>query len=131
MDVVGVTEVIGVRDDVEADATGRRADESLVDENAEIFYTILVGEAIETARGKLEIIKDWGRDTYGVFKYFFHFFSVFQTPHCPEFVKWCAENLFFTEGVIMKKSKSKILCSVQASVVYKTLDIPDEFVHLS
>ena len=31
----------------------------------------------------------------------------------------------------MNKSKSKILCSVQASVVRKTLHIPDEFVHIS
>ena len=31
----------------------------------------------------------------------------------------------------MNKSKSKILCSVQDSVVQKTLYIPDEFVHIS
>ena len=90
MDVI---EVVGVRDDVDPEATGRRAEESLVDENADIFDTILVGEAIETARGKLEALKNRGRDTYGVFKSFFHFFSVDQTPHCPEFVEWCANNL--------------------------------------
>ena len=31
----------------------------------------------------------------------------------------------------MNKSKSKILCSVQASVICKALDIPDEFIHIS
>ena len=31
----------------------------------------------------------------------------------------------------MNKSKSKILCSVQAFVIRKTLHIPDEFVHIS
>ena len=31
----------------------------------------------------------------------------------------------------MNKSKSKILCSVQASVICKTLDTPDEFIHTS
>ena len=31
----------------------------------------------------------------------------------------------------MNKSNSKILCSVQASVIRKTLDIPDEFIHIS
>ena len=101
--------MVGVRDDAEPEATGRRVEESMVDGNAEIFDTILVGEAIETARGKLETLKNQGRDTYGVFKSFFHFFSVNQTPHFPEFVEWCVENFSVTEGVIINKSKSKIL----------------------
>ena len=69
MDVI---EVVWVRDDVEPEAVGWRIEESLLDENIEIFDTILVGEAIETARGKLENLKNRGRDTCGVFKYFFH-----------------------------------------------------------
>ena len=40
MDVI---EVVGVRDDVEPKDTGQRVEESLVDENADIFDTILVG----------------------------------------------------------------------------------------
>ena len=131
MDVIGEVEVVGVRDDVEPEVTCQRVEESLVDENVEILDTILVGEAIETARGKLEILKDRGGDTCDVFKSFFHFFSVGQTPHFPKFVEWCADNLSIAEGVIMNKSKSKILCSVQASVVRKTLHIQDEFVHIS
>ena len=58
IDVIGEVEVVGVGDDVDPEDTCRRANESLVDENAEIFDTILVGDAIETARGKLETIKD-------------------------------------------------------------------------
>ena len=131
MDVIGVVEVVGVRDDVEPEVTCQRVEESLVDENAKIFDTILVGEAIETARGKLEILKDRGRDTCSVFKSFFHFFFVGQTPHCTEFVEWCANNFSVVEGVIMNKSKSKILCSVQASIFRKTLHILDDFVHIS
>ena len=104
--------MVGVRDDIEPEVTCQRAEESLVDENAEIFDTILVGEAIEIARGKLEILKDRGKDTCAIFKSFFHFFSNGQTPHFPELVEWCANNFFVTEGVIMNKSKSKILCSV-------------------
>ena len=77
--------MVGVRDDVEPEATGRRAEEIPVDENADIFDTILVGETIETTRGKLEILKDRGGDTCDVFKSFFHLFSVGQTPHCREF----------------------------------------------
>ena len=69
MDVI---EVVWVRDDVEPEAVGWRIEESLLDENIEIFDTILVGEAIETARGKLETLKNRGRDTCGVFKYLFH-----------------------------------------------------------
>ena len=90
-----------------------------------------MGEAIETTRDKLKILKDRGGDTCGVFKSFFHFFSVGQTPHCPEFVEWCADNFSVTEEVIMNKSKSKIFCSIQAYVVRKTLHIPDELVHIS
>ena len=75
--------VVGVRDDAEPETTGRRVEESLVDKNAEIFDTILVGEAIETTRDKLEDLKSRGGDTCGVFKSFFHFFSVGQTPHFP------------------------------------------------
>ena len=52
MDVI---ELVGVRDDVEPKPIGRREKESLVDENAEIFDTILVGEAIETVRGKCKL----------------------------------------------------------------------------
>ena len=56
---------------------------SLVDENAKIFYTILLGQTIEATRGKLEVLKDQGSDTFGVFKSFFHFLSVNQTPIAP------------------------------------------------
>ena len=103
----------------------------MVYENDEIFDTILVGEAIETARAKLEILKDQGRDTCGVFKSFFHFFSIGQTPHFLEFIEWCVDNLSVAEGAIMNKSKYKILCLIHAFVIRKTLHIPDEFVHIS
>ena len=128
---MGVIEVVGMRDDVEPEVTCRRSEEILVDENADIFETILVGEATKTAIGKLEILKNRGRDTCCVFKSFFHFFSIGQTPHFPEFVEWCADNFSIVEGVILNKSKSKIHCSVHASIVHKTLHIPDEFVHIS
>ena len=55
MDEIGV---VGVRDGVEPEATGWRIEESLLDENVDIFDTILVGEAIETTRGKLEALKN-------------------------------------------------------------------------
>ena len=45
--------MVGVRDDVEPEVTCQREEEILVDENADIFDTILVGEAIETATSKL------------------------------------------------------------------------------
>ena len=68
--------MVDVRDNAKSGVTCRREKESLVDENSNIFYTILLGETIEAARGKLEVLKDQGSDTYGVFKSFFHFFSV-------------------------------------------------------
>ena len=131
MEKVGEIEVVDVGDNAESGVISQREGESLVDENAEIFDTILLGETIETAKGKLEVFKDQGSDTCGVFKSFFHFFSVNQTPHCPEFVEWCAYKFSATKGVIMNRSKSKILSYFQAHIIHKTLHILDEFVHIS
>ena len=117
-------EVVRVRDDIEPEAAGQRTEENLLDTITEVFDTILIRETIETTKGKLEDLKNRDIDTYGVFRSFFHFFPVNQTPHFLEFVKWCADNFSVTEGVIMNNSKSKILCSVQASVIRKSLYIP-------
>ena len=124
-------EIVGVRNDIELEVSGLRMEEHLLDENSEVYDTILMGETIETSRGKLEDRKNRGIDTYGVFKSFFHFFSVNQTPQCPEFFEWCANNFSVTKGVKMNRSKSKILYPVQASVICKTLDILDTFAHIS
>ena len=97
-------EVIRVRDNIEPKASSQNMEEHIFDANYEVYDTFLVGETIETTRGKLEEHKNWGMDTYGVFKSFFHFFSVNPTPLCPEFVKWCADNFSVTKGVIMDKS---------------------------
>ena len=65
------------------------------------------------------------------FRSLFYFFSFDQTPNCPEFVEWCANNYSTAEEVIMDKRKSRILCPIHASVIHKTLSIPDDFVHLA
>ena len=101
MDQMEEIEVVEVGDNEELGVIGQKDEESFVDENAEIFDTILLNETIETAKGKLKVLKDQGSDTYGIFRSFFHFFSVNQTPHCPEFFEWCAYNFSATEGVIM------------------------------
>ena len=125
-------EVVEVGDHEELGISSRKEEEGLVDENAEIFDTILLNEAVETVKVKLEVLKDQGRDTYGVFKSFFYLFSVSHTPHCPKFVEWCAGNFFVTEGVIMDRSKSKFLCLVQDLNIHKALHVPyDQFVHTS
>ena len=53
MEKVGEVEVVDVRDNAEPEVPCQRVEESLVDENADIFDTILVGETIEATRGKL------------------------------------------------------------------------------
>ena len=63
-------------DNEELGVIGRKDEESFVDKNAKIFDTILLNETIETTRGKMEVLKDQGSDTCGVFSSFFHFFSV-------------------------------------------------------
>ena len=72
--------MVDVRDNAESGVTCRRAEESLMDENVNSFYTILVGETIESSRGKLEVLKDKGRDTYGVFKSSLHFSLLTKPP---------------------------------------------------
>ena len=124
-------EVIRVRDDIEPEISGQNTEEHMFDANSEVYDTFLVGGTIETTRGKLEERKNRGMDTCGVFKSFFHFFSIDPTPQCPEFVEWYAKNFSAIEEVIMNKSKSKILFPVRASVIHKTLDIPDTFIDLS
>ena len=69
-------EVVEVGDNEELGVVGQKDEESFVDENAEIFDTILLSETIETAKGKLEALNDQGSDTYGVFRSLFNFFSV-------------------------------------------------------
>ena len=76
MDKIEEIEVIGVGDNEELLVIGRKDEEIFVDENAEIFDTILLNETIETTEGKLEVLKDQGSDTCGFFRSFFHFFSV-------------------------------------------------------
>ena len=58
MEKVGEVEVVYVRDSAEPKVACQRAEESLMDENVKIFDTILVGETIEAARGKLEVLKN-------------------------------------------------------------------------
>ena len=73
-------EVVRVRDDIEPEAAGQRMEENLLDTNAEVFDTIMIGETIETARGKLEDLKNRDIDTCDVFRSLFHFFPINQTP---------------------------------------------------
>ena len=76
MEKVGEIEVVDVGDNAESRVIGWREEETLVDENSKIFDTILLGETIETTKHKLEVLKDQGSDTCGVFRSFFHFFFV-------------------------------------------------------
>ena len=74
---MGVTEV---RDEIELEVSSWDIEEHLLHVNSDVCDTILMGETIETARGKLEDRKNQAMDTYGVFKSFFHLFSVNPTP---------------------------------------------------
>ena len=86
------TEVIEVADNEEIGVSYQRDEKSFEDKNYEIVDTILMNETIEKAKDWLKVLKDQGNDTRGVFKSFFYFFSVNQTPNCPEFVEWCVSN---------------------------------------
>ena len=72
-------EVVEVVDNEELGAVGQKDEESFVDENAEIFDTILLTETIETAKSKLKVLKDQGSDTCGVLGPF-SIFSLLTRP---------------------------------------------------
>ena len=131
MDKIDEIEVVEVADNEELGVSYQKDEKSYEDKNVEIFDTILMNETIETTKTKLKILKDQGTDTHGVFKYFFYFFSVDQNPNCPEFVEWCVNNYSAAEGVIMNKTKSRILFHVHDSVIRKALSVPDDFVQSS
>ena len=131
MDKMDDIEVVEVADNEELGVSYQKDEKSFEDKNVEISNTILMNETIETTKNKLKILKDWGSDTHGVFKYFFYFFSIDQTPNFPEFVEWCVNNYSTAEGVIMNKTKSRILCHVQASIIHKALSVPGDFIPLS
>ena len=110
---------IEVVDSEELGVSCQKVEESFEDKNAEVYDTILLNETIETTKNKLKILKDQGSDTRGVFRSFFYFFSVDQTPNCLEFVEWCANNYSVVEEVVMDKPKSRILCPIHASLIQK------------
>ena len=124
-------EVVEVEDSQELGVSCQKVEESFEDKNAEVFDTILLNETIETAKNKLKLIKDQGRDIHGVFKAFFYFFSVDQTPNFLEFVEWCANNYSAAEEFVMDKPTFSNLCPIHASIIHKNLSVLDDFVHVS
>ena len=124
-------QVVEVADSEKLGVSCQKGEESFKDKNVEVLDTIFLNETIETAKNKLKILKDQGSDTHGVFKYLFYFFSVGQTPNCPEFVKWCVNNYPATEEVVIEKPKSRIIFPINASIICKALFVPDDFVRLS
>ena len=128
MDRMDERGVIEVANNEELGVSYQRDEKSFEDKNAEIADTILRNETIETCKNRLKVLKDQGNNTHGVFKSFFWFFSLNQTPNYPEFVEWCISNYFETEGVIMDRLKSKILCPIDTPSIRKALAVPHEFV---
>ena len=68
-------EVVEVEDCEELEVSYQKIEKIFEEKNDEVFDTILLNETIETAKCELKIIKDQGSDTYGLFMYFFYFFS--------------------------------------------------------
>ena len=124
-------EVVEVADNEELGVSCQKVEKIFEDKNDEVSDTILLNETIEMDKNKLKILKDKGSDTHGVFRYFFYFFSVDQTPNFHEFIEWCANNYSAAQEVIMDKPKSRILFPIHAFVICKTLSVRDDFVHLS
>ena len=69
-------------------------EESLIDKNAGVFDTIIINDSIRAAQAKLKALLSQGIDPHGVFSSFFFYFSIKQTPSCPEFVSWCEKKYY-------------------------------------
>ena len=109
MDNMDEIEVVEVVDNEDLGVSYHKDEKRFEEKKVEIFDTILMNETIETAKNKLKILKDRSSDTHGVFKSFFYFFSIDQTPNYPEFIEWCVNNYSTIEGVIMNETKSSII----------------------
>ena len=70
-------------------------------------------------------------DTHGVSSSIFFYFSIEQTPSCPEFIDLWVSNYYSSEGVIMDTSRSRMLCPINSLNVQNTLLVPFEFIHMS
>ena len=47
--------------------------------------------------------------------------------HFPEFAEWCAVNYSPSQRVITSQSTSRILCRINAKVIYENLNLPDSY----
>ena len=61
----------------------QNVEEFLEDKYSEIFDTILLNDNVETAKNKLNILKDQGIDTHGVFGSYLFYFFIEQTQNVP------------------------------------------------
>ena len=61
----------------------QNVEEFLEDKDSKIFSTILLNDNVETAKNKLNILKDQGIDTHGVFGSYLFFFFIEQSLNWP------------------------------------------------
>ena len=54
-----------------------------------------------------------------------YYFSVEKTLYYPKFVEWCVNNYSPNKRVIMNKNATRILCQVNANVIYEVLNVPN------
>ena len=75
------------------------------DKDSEVFDTILLNGPIEFINKKIKILKDTGTDVHGIYRSYFHHFSIDQTLSFHEFVDWCHTSYSSSKRVIMDTSK--------------------------
>ena len=107
------------------------AEDSLTDKDTELFDTIMLNDSVEASQANLNALQSQGIDTHGVFRTFFFYFFIKQTPSSPEFIKWCVNNYSPSEGVIMDTSMSRMMCPINSLNIRNTLLIPSKFTHMS
>ena len=91
----------------------------------------MLNDSVEATQAKLKALQSQGIDTHEMFRSFFFYFSVEQTPSCPEFIKWCINNYSLSEGVIMDAYSSRLLCPINSLNIRNTLLIHSKFIQFS
>ena len=74
------------------DVEYQKVEENFEDRDVEVFDMLLLNGPIGDVKEKLRLLKEQGTGVHNIYQSYFHFFTTDQTPSCPKFVAWCADN---------------------------------------
>ena len=102
-------------------------EEFLVDRDRGVYDPFLSVGNVSVIKERLWRYNSQGNDILNSCKSFLYNFSIEQTLHFPEFVKWCAVNYLSSERFIVSHSTSRIFCRIDAKAIRGFLNLPDNY----